>query len=768
MITVTGVVSTQTPFATVLTNTVTITSSLAETFNANNRATVTAIACWTTTRTYVDASASGVNNGQSWDDAFINLQDALALARNCDAITEIWVADGIYYPDAGVEQSDGDSTARFALVDSVAIYGGFGGGESELGSRHWETNVTILSGDIDGDDISGGGVITDVDTISGTNSSNVITASDVLTGTVLDGFTITGGQGNTNGAGILLSQSSLTLRNLTVQGNAGNDGGGLYIDANSNATLSNVDFLDNKASGSGGGVYNDGTLFGGKGDAVYTDVRFLRNEATGDGGALFSTGRPRLTNGIFAGNEAGNRGGAIYASQNTVIFTNTLISGNRANKGGGLYLSKDGAGTRTLQTFVNPTITGNAASDKGGGAYLVAVNPRFVNAIVWGNTTQFYQYSAWSILDHAIVQGGCPADTTCASISKTDPRFAESIAGGSATTAGDFRLLPGSPAIDAADSASAPATDLQGSSRPVGGRADLGAYESQGFRVEIGGGSDQTANIGNQYTQPLTLTVISDAGEPTGPSGVLSLAGPISGAGPTPATVTAATDAAGMVSVTARANAITGTYMLTTVAAGGITNTVSYTLTNERPNLVLSKTVTPTVAAPGETITYTLVFTNEGNATVSSVSITDSVPVSIPVQGVSASSGVIISTNGQTVYASTSNLAAGANGTVTISARFSDTLPVDTILNVAAIGNGNQAVAAVSVANVAPTLGDFIFDGDEDASADTVMGTVIGTVGGDDVNLDMLRYSIGGGNDADTFVITGETGEIALVGALRL
>jgi hypothetical protein len=38
-------------------------------------------------------------------------------------------------------------------------------------------------------------------------------------------------------------------------------------------------------------------------------------------------------------------------------------------------------------------------------------------------------------------------------------------------------LLPGSPAIDAADTAAAPATDQRGAPRPVGPAADIGAYE---------------------------------------------------------------------------------------------------------------------------------------------------------------------------------------------------------------------------------------------------------------------------------------------------
>ena len=45
--------------------------------------------------------------------------------------------------------------------------------------------------------------------------------------------------------------------------------------------------------------------------------------------------------------------------------------------------------------------------------------------------------------------------------------------------AADFHLLAGSPAIDAADPAAATMPDFDGTPRPQGARADLGAFESK-------------------------------------------------------------------------------------------------------------------------------------------------------------------------------------------------------------------------------------------------------------------------------------------------
>ena len=47
-------------------------------------------------------------------------------------------------------------------------------------------------------------------------------------------------------------------------------------------------------------------------------------------------------------------------------------------------------------------------------------------------------------------------------------------------------LRPGSPAIDAADSLAAPATDQRGYPRPVGAAADIGAFEFGSIPLLIG------------------------------------------------------------------------------------------------------------------------------------------------------------------------------------------------------------------------------------------------------------------------------------------
>ena len=93
---------------------------------------------------FVDADATGNNDGSSWQNAYTNLDTALA---NFDVIfhNEIWVAAGTYKP--------GDGQNRNAYFNVIApIYGGFAGNETNKNQRDLVANPTILSGDLNGND----------------------------------------------------------------------------------------------------------------------------------------------------------------------------------------------------------------------------------------------------------------------------------------------------------------------------------------------------------------------------------------------------------------------------------------------------------------------------------------------------------------------------------------------------------------------------------------------------------------------------------------
>ncbi len=96
------------------------------------------------------------------------------------------------------------------------------------------------------------------------------------------------------------------------------------------------------------------------------------------------------------------------------------------------------------------------------------------NSILWDATPDEVSIgTGLVIVRSSIVQGGCPVGAMCSGEVFGDPLFV-------APGLGDYRLLPGSPAIDAGDNSAVPediTIDLAGNPRIYGSIVDLGAYE---------------------------------------------------------------------------------------------------------------------------------------------------------------------------------------------------------------------------------------------------------------------------------------------------
>jgi hypothetical protein len=139
--------------------------------------------------------------------------------RQCQ---EIWIKAGMHHPTTNPT----DRTATFTLKNVVAVYGGFAGTETRRDQRNWQTNPTILSGDIDQNDINTDGNFiaeTPAD-IQGSNAYHVVNSGSTNSTAILDGFAITAGQANGsgsggNGGGIVSYASSPTLVQLVIVGN---------------------------------------------------------------------------------------------------------------------------------------------------------------------------------------------------------------------------------------------------------------------------------------------------------------------------------------------------------------------------------------------------------------------------------------------------------------------------------------------------------------------------------------------------------------------
>ncbi|MGD9127712.1 MAG: right-handed parallel beta-helix repeat-containing protein, partial [Planctomycetia bacterium] len=403
---------------------------------------------------YVDLDATG--GSSSWENAYTNLQAALnqAYMLNNDAyplndVSQIWIAEGTYYPTAELEPGEARS-ASFSLLDSVSLYGGFVGTETTLGERTLSTeHATILSGDL--------GTIDDM----ADNAYSVVYANDV-TGTTIDGLTITKGYAVAagedspfwnNGAGLWIYESEVSVLNSTfTQNEAQASGGGIYAELG-NVTITGCTFYQNTAGERGGGVYSfynstqvddsafeenfaqsGGGIFENGNNSSSTSIAnstFTKNFGTSGGGGIFSWDGQEITitgstfdhnfavyygGGLFVGksntidsctfiNNVASYGAGLKTSAGIATYTNSLFANNTAFN----FDSTDLEGVfdrtppvidtyptdlnyggaiynRSALTIANCTIADNSAVDNGGGVYNPEHTATLNNTIVSGNT----------------------------------------------------------------------------------------------------------------------------------------------------------------------------------------------------------------------------------------------------------------------------------------------------------------------------------------------------------------------------------------------
>ncbi|MCW5908757.1 MAG: T9SS type A sorting domain-containing protein [Chitinophagales bacterium] len=329
---------------------------------------------------YVDASATGANNGTSWENAFTNLQDAFTFS--CKDNRNIYVATGTYYPDRGAGQTLNDRNATFTFRNGDKIYGGFPSGGAVFADRNPSQYPVVLSGNIN-NPLS-----------SADNSYHVVTIPAGVSTILMEGITVADGRGDESptsfGGGIKLltafadSLNKLTLNRCVLQNNYATGNGGAVAYPNiafvSKVTAINSLFVGNTAGGNGGAMYSSNASIPTYASFEATNCVFRQNTAA-NGGAFFCQNTAALLTNCSSGfNKATVNGGAISSATSTIYLRNTVLYSDTA----GSVQNEVGASGQCQFTYCNVQGSGGSSSwnnsfgvDNG---FNIDVNPQYLSA----------------------------------------------------------------------------------------------------------------------------------------------------------------------------------------------------------------------------------------------------------------------------------------------------------------------------------------------------------------------------------------------------
>jgi type IX secretion system substrate protein len=337
--------------------------------------------CFSQTR-YVDSTAVDGGDGMSWNTAYNDLQLALNDPANPDST---FVAKGTYWPDT----PGGDVTASFIIAHDMVLLGGFPSGGGNLAQLDPLANPTILSGDLDNNDIDD-----DFVNLKEDNVETVVYIESVISNaTEIDGFVIRNGHSDQEIAsprgrgGGLYSWGAPIIRHCIFEQNyAFRNGGGAYAreSAAEGIVFERCRFRNNQqeptndVGGRGGGLL----LARIKGTGVKVlDCIFEGNSAYRFGGLGLVHCNALIENDTFSNNYTLSTGGG-FGMEDTdeniddhyVQSINCLFEGNSANAGAGIFMNPRGDFNtiEILNCNFDSNYTENIGNQqKGGGMFYV-------------------------------------------------------------------------------------------------------------------------------------------------------------------------------------------------------------------------------------------------------------------------------------------------------------------------------------------------------------------------------------------------------------
>jgi hypothetical protein len=288
-------------------------------------------------------------------------------------------------------------------------------------------------------------------------------------------MTLDNGFSNTNGGAIEVQQlAQPTFSEIIIQNSSSLRGGAIYVGPNAFVTIEKSSFLTNTVSRDGGAIYvENGTL-------IVRQSDFRANEAAGSaisnhGGAIYApTGLLNMENILFAENHADDDGGALYLGNAPTDITHaTFVSNTAGTNGGGIYNS---IGTVSV---INSVLAYNTAVS-GGAIYNNTGNVTLSYSNLWQNSVP-------------PIAGTVTQNNNLAN----DPLFLDT----------DFRLSPGSPAIDTGTAVNID-VDFEDDFRPSDQGYDMGYDELAGCIAKRGSQTFGSIQDAIYATETLTNTIL--------------------------------------------------------------------------------------------------------------------------------------------------------------------------------------------------------------------------------------------------------------------
>ena len=226
-----------------------------------------------------------------------------------------------------------------------------------------------------------------------------------------------------NGGGIYCRRSSddsqvvaVTFDSGTVSNNTGNNGGGAYVermDVECTEAATGLEFNGNIAR------YNGGALHVNMGSFLMRESTITQNKSYGEddhgyGGGVYVKGGGSFTiyDGMISSNTAKVRGGGVGVADGAVTISGGTISSNKAGVsnagteiaggiGGGIHVS--GGGNIKI---TNGAISGNHATQDGGGAYVISGGFKMTGGSFISNRCDGYGGGLYSHGSKIEIEGG--------------------------------------------------------------------------------------------------------------------------------------------------------------------------------------------------------------------------------------------------------------------------------------------------------------------------------------------------------------------------